>query len=284
MYYFLSGCVGDWLDPFEALALADEGQAFARSRGLRALDLSIRGERVCALLRIGRWAELLADSEEVINEATAAGQMNTVHRVADRRSWILAEMGRLQEARTVVEFLMREGRETDASDYSPVRVQLMEQVDGTDAAGRYIDQAVRELVESRTVVDASYPMELALRALAVGRVDVAVAAASIPVVEFDVSRDASRQEIAAVIAEGHEQFEAAVDGYLGAREMWRGLGDPYETARAGYRAGCCLLSLGRDDEARSILEEARDTFNEIGASTYGDKADRLLEALRQPKA
>jgi class 3 adenylate cyclase len=279
MYFFLSSCLGVNFDPVEALTLADEGQAFCRSRGLRALDLSIRGERGAALVRLGRWAEVLANSEDVIAEATAAGQLNTVGRVSEARIWVLTETGRMAEATAEMEGLLEGDPDVRTYDYAILRSRLIQQADGPAAAGAFLAQAIHDLKESGLVPSPDYPLELARSAIALGRLDAATEAETCPVTEDAVHMGAVRQSYAALFAEDKGLPEDAAAAYLAAQATWRNLGDPYETARSGLAAARCLVAAGRGREARPVLGEARAIFDRLGAAPASAEATALLDQL-----
>ena len=84
---------------------------------------------------------------------------------------------------------------------------------------------------------------------------------------------------AALVAEARGDGEAALAGYLSAREQYAVLPMRYEAAGATMRAG--LLALDRGDRSgEALVREALTTFEELGATT---DAARSRQALRLRK-
>ena len=82
-------------DPVAALEMADEGIAFATSRGLSPV---VRAVRQMALLRLGRWDELLEVGRAIIGIAEPLGDRWIVERTAATMALVLTRRGAIEEA------------------------------------------------------------------------------------------------------------------------------------------------------------------------------------------
>ncbi len=82
-------------DPAAALEVADEGMAFATARGLSPV---VRAVRQMALLRLGRWDELLEVGREIIGIAEPLGDRWVVDTAAATMALVLTRRGAIEEA------------------------------------------------------------------------------------------------------------------------------------------------------------------------------------------
>ena len=82
-------------DPAAALEVADEGMAFATARGLSPV---VRAVRQMALLRLGRWDELLEVGRELIGFAEPLGDRWIVDTAAAPMALVLTRRGAIEEA------------------------------------------------------------------------------------------------------------------------------------------------------------------------------------------
>jgi tetratricopeptide (TPR) repeat protein len=69
----------------------------------------------------------------------------------------------------------------------------------------------------------------------------------------------------AIIAEAESRLDDALGLYLDAGDRWSRFPFPLEQGYALAGAGRCLRALGREEEARSHLEQARSIFGSLGA-------------------
>ena len=113
LYYWLRSCVGGLEEPTAALALADEGLAFTRRRGMRNFETYIREDRLFALFRLGRWRELMGEAEALIDEAEPGGR--GTGRTMYHKIRVLSVTGHAEKAAAL--------RTRDPRDRSRVRVR-----------------------------------------------------------------------------------------------------------------------------------------------------------------
>jgi class 3 adenylate cyclase/tetratricopeptide (TPR) repeat protein len=79
-----------------------------------------------------------------------------------------------------------------------------------------------------------------------------------------------------MLAERRGEPEAADAFFASAASRWRGFGVPYEEGHALLGRGRCQLTLGRPQQARAPLEEARAIFARLGARPAVAETDALL--------
>ena len=75
------------------------------------------------------------------------------------------------------------------------------------------------------------------------------------------------------MVEGDE--EAAHRNFKAAIGMFREIGVPYWRALSQIEFAEALVAAGRADEASSLADEARDTLDRLGASTWLERLDKL---------
>jgi tetratricopeptide (TPR) repeat protein len=80
----------------------------------------------------------------------------------------------------------------------------------------------------------------------------------------------------AVLAEADGKTDEAAALYENSAAGWRAYGFVFALAQSLLGSGRCLLALGRADEARPRLNEARDIFARLGARPALAEVDALL--------
>jgi hypothetical protein len=80
----------------------------------------------------------------------------------------------------------------------------------------------------------------------------------------------------AVLAEADNKKDEAASLYENAAAGWREFGFVFALAQNLLGAGRCLLALGRAEEGRPRLNEARDIFASLGARPALAETDALL--------
>ena len=93
-YVNLAACLAV-ADPAAALEVADEGIAFASTRGLSP---NVKAIRQWALLRLGRWDELLEVGREIVSVAEPLGDRWSVGHAAAPMALVLTRRGATDEA------------------------------------------------------------------------------------------------------------------------------------------------------------------------------------------
>ena len=81
----------------------------------------------------------------------------------------------------------------------------------------------------------------------------------------------------AVLAEAGGDHQAAAAGYADAAQRWQQFGVVAEHALALQGHGCCLINLGRVNEAVPILQHARQLFHRLNATPALAETDLVLQ-------
>ena len=81
----------------------------------------------------------------------------------------------------------------------------------------------------------------------------------------------------AVLAEAGGDHQAAAAGYADAAQRWQQFGVVAEHAFAMQGHGCCLINLGRVNEAVPILQHARQLFHRLNATPALAETDLVLQ-------
>ena len=271
LYYWLSSCVGALEEPTAALALADEGLAFTRRRGMRNFETYIREDRLFALFRLGRWRELMGEADALIDEAESGGR--GTGRTEYHKIRVLSVTGHAERAAArALEIL-----ETDrAYEYGVERIRaLRAEPDGNAAAA--LESAVAQIRADGYTLQPGQRLELAREAVLLRRVDLANESATLKAIDWSVQTPAEERSLEAVIAEAEGRLEEAAAAFGLAVQSWDDLGEPYEAAMAELGLGRCLVSLGRPTEADQPLRRAREQFASLGAAPALAETDTLLQ-------
>jgi tetratricopeptide (TPR) repeat protein len=85
------------------------------------------------------------------------------------------------------------------------------------------------------------------------------------------------QAATATLTEAHGDHQQAADRYADAAKRWEHLGVTPEHAYALQGHGRCLTTLGQPDQATPVLRQARDLFDQLGATPAITETDTLLQ-------
>jgi tetratricopeptide (TPR) repeat protein len=105
--------------------------------------------------------------------------------------------------------------------------------------------------------------------------DVDLAAAIVEPMDADVLLERIyRASAEAAVLEMRGRWDAAEEAYGAAASDWHRITDGgFEAAIASLGRGRCLRALGRDDDARSLFDAARERFMTLGAKRWVDAVD-----------
>ncbi len=245
-----------------ALELWKEGTAFAVSRGLGAVAIWQRAERLRGLYHAGRWDDVLEEAAEVrewLDEHGAGGQIDVFANAYPAA--VLAHCGSSAEACGHVEALLESARE---SSDPQVLVPGLEVAALVASAGGEIDRAVglvRELERftAGKPVWRSACLGWSIRiASAAGELD--VASAFLDGSKTESAWDAAaRPGASAALAEVRGDADEATTLYAAAAEGWANYGSVVERAYA-------LIGLGRVADDAKAARQGKAIFADLGAS------------------
>jgi len=259
--------LADWVwqleGPEQALSIHREGIEFALRRGMRGPAEWSRAETTWMLFDLGRWDELLQVAAEVDRFDEAHGGMQQGLLGGSYAGHVHLRRGELKRATAVRDRYLERARLAQdpqvlspalalhalvelARDASSAVAAIEEELDATRGLadwhrGRFLPELVRiaPVVLGRELLE---PMRTTL-----GRASHAIVA--------------SRAELAEI--EG--KLEEARELHDEAAARWASYGRVDGRADSLLGAGRCLLALGRDNDGRERLDEARAIFQQLGA-------------------
>ena len=154
------------VQPAAALEAADEGIAYAKARGLAP---GVQAMRQWALLRLGRWDEVLEAGQEVLSIAEALGDRWVTTHVAATMALVLARRGAPDEAVDLAR------RFSDESTQEPFFVPLVvahRTAGRLEDAERRLEKVVQRWMEENGVPGWDFDLsDLAREAIALSRSD-----------------------------------------------------------------------------------------------------------------
>jgi tetratricopeptide (TPR) repeat protein len=273
----------------EALEIAERALALARRRGDRRWESNLRTGCLIHLFQLGRWDEALtiaaAEEAEVAN-VTARGQMLAV-------ALIHCERGNLEQARALLA-AARTIRDSDnpqnRSGYAVAEARLLraegQPADALVAAQRGL-ATLGELAVTDTNIKTAL-VEAIEAALALPDLDKAEELLAIPAsldpgvltpflhansVRLRARFDAARSDHAQV----DERFRSAA-------AICREFGLTFYLAVTQLEHAGWLITQSRSDEAQPLLNEARQTFEQLQATPWLERTARHLPAEREAQA
>jgi tetratricopeptide (TPR) repeat protein len=257
-YVNLTGALA-LVDPAAALDVADEGMAFASIRGLGP---TARAVRQWALLRLGRWDELLEVGHEIVGIAEPLGDRWTVEVTTYAMALALTRRGLPQEALDLAGTPSSDPRREGFFVARIVGHRLLGEL--VEAEG-FLDQAAQVIVSEGRIPAYNLDFcDLARETSALGRPDVLERLLAVPTADQVPTLD-TRTTWLAIAAATAGRHDEALGLFGDAVERWRGCSDPYERAHSLLGQGRCLIALERPDEAAGALGEARDIFAQLRA-------------------
>lgn len=261
--------------PAAGLEVHRESMEFAERRGLRSQAMWARAETTWTLYELGRWDELLAAADEVLEWDEDRTQISLL--VEPWKALVQLHRGDLASAQRSLSLLDRARAAGDPQIVIPaLTVAAMVELEG---GNREIAAAlIRERVELVGHQEASFAIahtEAARVLVAAGELDLLEELRRQD--DFPLRRTRLFQATSgALLTEARGLPSEALALCLEASDGWSAFGHRLETAFAEMGAGRCLLALGRSDEARRHLHEAREIFDSLGAIPLIEQTDDLL--------
>jgi tetratricopeptide (TPR) repeat protein len=268
----------------DAIELSRQGLGLARKTGDRTMEWYLLGELGICFLRTGRWDEALQVAGEVPEHGYAEFGLG----VGTTQIEIAVARGDTAEGRRVLSLLAHYRTSADVQDRSAYHV-----LDATlsRATGRYEEAlaASEEALASLELLgfgisgDAKVSLGEGLEsALELGRLDkveellARIDAIPIgkrpPLLRAQSARFRARLAAAKGVTEGVEQ------GFKTAAATFREYRLTFFLAATELEHGEWLVGQGRADEARPLLDEAREIFERLEAAPWLERCDRLAPA------
>jgi tetratricopeptide (TPR) repeat protein len=280
------GNLGDWVwmaeGPARGLDVKRAGIEFGERRGLTLPVMWARAETLWPLFDLGHWDELLRVAGDVIewDRQQGGGQVTVV--ALTYSAYVLVSRGAPSQAQTLAEEFLpraREIRDPQVLVPAVAVVSLIEHARGNHSTAVRLIEEIEEVTRDRPVFRARHLPE-ALR--------VCVAADAIRLANdllaitgpLSARHRYSVLTGRAVLTEARGEHEAAGELYAEAAERWANYGFTLERGQAALGAGRCLVAVGREREAAARLDEARKTFEALGAAPLLAEANRRLAPLR----
>jgi tetratricopeptide (TPR) repeat protein len=284
-YYNLADSLGQ-ADRYEdAEARVYEGLALARRVGNRAWELGFLGQTY-ALFALGKWAELkamaeLLPSEQWVDARQAYGT------VASVIVTVSVHQGRLDEAERVISMLQEFESSGDAQERrshscgksclllasgDPVgALNLAEKVLATAPEIGFPQEYVKESFV--TAVEAALELhDLEKADSLIRRVD------RLPPGHSPQFLKAHSMRFRARMSDGDEAERL----FKGATGLFRELAVPFYLATTQLEYAEWAASHGRSGDAKSLIEEARETFERLGAQPWVERAKRIGRLAQVP--
>jgi tetratricopeptide (TPR) repeat protein len=273
----------------EALETAERTLALARRRGDRRWESNLRTGSLIQLLQLGRWDEALtiaaAEEAEVANE-TARGQMLAV-------APIHCERGNLEQARALLAAagtIRDSDNPQNRSGHAAAEARLLraqgQPADALVAAQRGL-ATLGELAVTDTNLKAAL-VEAIEAALALPDLDQAEELLAIPgsldpgVLTPFLHASSVRLRARLDAARGnHEQVD---ERFRTAAAICREFGLTFHLAVTQLEHAEWLITQGRNDEAQLLLDEARQSFEQLQAAPWLERTAQHLPAEREAQA
>ena len=264
--------------PLAALPICEQCVGLCRDRGLRYIEVAMRGAMLEAQCDGGAWDEALASSSEVIEMLEAAEDIFALVEVQVSLHVLQARRGETDSASPPVEWSLERARGLGMptllsftlvaaatacahADPSAARRLLEELPDTLDSSFAYY--RVCDLPQMLRTAHSTGPLELAERL-------------TVWIEPRLPGQRCARTYGDALLAEAHGEYETAAAGFADAASRWRDFGVPYEEGHALLGQGRCLAALGRAPEAAAPLAAASSIFARLGAKPALEETDAAV--------
>ncbi len=264
--------------PSAGLDVMREGTRFAEGIGNTEMVISLHASGAFSLTDAGRPGDAIKLSESIEEWLVSAGDLFDLQASRIARTRALVLVGRADQAADILGFIEERGRQSgDLESFTGGlgAAALARAALGEDRAAI---ELLRELADVRDGVDV-YFLAMApafiREAVRLGGRELAdpLADTSGPSTPL---RAHSKVATDAILMETDGDLEAAEASYADAADRWEAFTMVPERAYALLGRGRCLLELGREADAGSVLGDARRIFEEVGAVPALAEADELL--------
>ena len=266
--------------PAEVIPLMEDALAFGRARGLRA-DLAWLAMNILQLrFDLGDHERMLADApglDDQLAEQGAAGVQLDL-----RATMLRVDLIRGQDPGAErLAWLEQTARTTGAGESLVAglgSVAAARQMLGDDAGARSLLTEVVALPDVGSWWWFTLLPTLVRAATALGELELAATMTTYREPQMPYTQHAVVSARAALV-EARGDGWAASDAYADAARRWEGLGVVPELGHALLGRGRTLLALGRSDEARTELEQARAIFAALHAEPALREIDASIRAM-----
>ncbi len=275
--------LGSQVWPSEGPAAAHElfqaGVELGLRRGLTSWTRGAKAHTLWTLFDLGRWDELLEVAEDLVTWDRTHGQTYWGPWGSIYRAHVLVRRGQVAETAELEEDLLARSREIgDPQVLAPalVAAALIRQAQGQPDAAL---QLTAELVDATPSVQsrATFLADAVRVCVAAGAPERGTTLVS--GAEMTAPRDRYAVLTArAVLAEGAEETEQALQLYTEAVERWTEFGYVLERGQTLLGKARCLIALGRAAEATKPLVEACSIVSGLRAAPLQAEAESLLAA------
>ena len=255
------------------------GASFSEARGMLLDAYTNRSSSLGAMLMVGDWDDVLAESTEVVEWLRTHGATLTEAWAAMWRAHALLGRGEWNEAEALVQTYLPRVR--DIGDLENVLPAL--------AAGALVESGkgdvpaalalVREFEEVGRDQGTWYRAQFLPDLVRICREGEELTLGERLLENVPDRTPGHRLALAAagaVLSEGRGRLEEALRLYERAGQALEEFGWPRERGQALMGEGRCLHGLGRSPEAKSKLEEARERFSRLAAGPLVAEAEALL--------
>jgi tetratricopeptide (TPR) repeat protein len=272
----------------EVERLVEDGLELAHARGHREFVGQFGAARVSILFAAGRWDEAFAYADEVPFEPQTAvpGHVSLCLHVA-RHAYARADVELAERWLGRIAPEVASATDVQHQGLALYWNSLLARADGrtTEALSSLADFVQRLVAEGYP--EFAVPMLEDASTLANGLGDPSLA---LPVVsfvdEFPAARrtrglEACRRRIHANVAAARGDQDVAADEFAVALATVRNLGKAAHLAPVLADYGRWLAETGRADEAQPLLDESRALFEQMGATLWLERLDRVQDGSRE---
>jgi class 3 adenylate cyclase/tetratricopeptide (TPR) repeat protein len=266
----------------QALRGVREGLAEAQRYGLEEMALSFKSLLTAGLIDAGSWDEAIAVAEDLVPVLEAHDDVWSLVGVRVGLAAVLADRGDAQSAEPIAAWALDRVRESGEHQALPgplfVRLYVAELLGERATALSLLEELVERCSGNHAVI---WWLELvAQTAVRLERKDLArqlleSVTAAVPAHEMKVTAAEG------VLAESDGDLPRAVTQFEGAAAAAERLGSVPTQAFALLGLGRSLMALGKDAEAVTYLERARDMFGSMAAQPRLHEAEELLERVQR---
>jgi class 3 adenylate cyclase/tetratricopeptide (TPR) repeat protein len=270
-----------WLmeGPRQAMAAKEEGDEFARQRGLEGVMGWNRSELVWMLFDLGEWDDLITLADERIAAAREDFRIQSATMVVTYKAIVLALRGALSEAAALRDEFLPQAREAlDPQVLVPAltAAALIEEASGNLPGALKLVEEVELATRDRADWTRLLHAPICLR------ISVAAGAVSVgePLLDRPNARGARLEPALvaghAIVAENRGEIDEAGKLYADAAKRWESYEFPFEQAHA-------LLGHWRCTGDEGSLREAHAIFERLGAVVPQATAEESPRAARRAK-
>jgi class 3 adenylate cyclase/tetratricopeptide (TPR) repeat protein len=276
-YVNLANWVWETEGPAQALDVYRKAIEYAESRSTTAALTWATGETTWVLLELGRWDELVAVADRLLENDRPRSQISSLCQPYKAR--VLFERGQVDAAATAMEDALERARAIDNPQVLLPAIEvatLIAHAQGDREAAMALVREFEDYTAGRQHWRPSYLPPLLRVLVDMGQTDMIerlLPASWIPAIRAETFLQACR----AIVAEAMKDAEGALTLHREAASAWRTYGFPLEQGRALLGMARCLVALGPADKAQTPLLEARDIFATLGAAPLAAEADAWLE-------